>query len=136
MAEKTNEIERVYTITLRRSWVEEPRTKRCNRAIKDIKAFVKRHTKAKMVSISKGLNEVIFARSFQKPPGKIKVEVKGNKEKVYVSIPGEGVKKEGLDSKKKETSASEKKERSKKEGGEKENIEKEKRDEENKEEKK
>ncbi|MEM5872083.1 MAG: 50S ribosomal protein L31e [Candidatus Aenigmatarchaeota archaeon] len=99
MTEKVNEIERLYIIPLRREWVNEPRSKRCNRAIRDIKEFVKKHAKTKHVSISQALNELIFSRGFQKPPGKIKVLVKGDKERVTVQLPSEEtkIKKEGIE---------------------------------------
>jgi ribosomal protein L31E len=89
MAEKTSDIERIYTINLRRGWLKEPRSKRSNRAIREIKVFLKRHTKANRIMISKGINEMIFARGFKKPPGKIKVEVKGDLETLQAKIPGE-----------------------------------------------
>ena len=91
MAEKTDAkaVEKVYTIPLRSGWVEEPRSKRSNRAIRDVKAFVARHTKAKNVKVSKGVNELIFSRGFQKPPPRIKVEVSGDSETVRVKLPGE-----------------------------------------------
>jgi large subunit ribosomal protein L31e len=89
MAEKTISIERVYTIPLRSEWVKEPRSKRSNRAIRTVREFVKRHTKAKDIKLSKGVNELIFSRGFQKPPGKIKVEVSGDRESMQVKLPGE-----------------------------------------------
>ena len=89
MAEKANEIERIYTIPLRREWLKEPRSKRTNRALRTVKDFVKKHTKTMEIKISKGVNELLFSRGFKKPPGKIKVEVKGNLLKVEVKLPGE-----------------------------------------------
>lgn len=87
MAEKA--IEKVYTIPLRSGWVREPRSKRSNRAIRDVKVFVVKHTKSKDVKISKGINELIFSRGFQKPPPRIKVEVTGDLETVQAKLPGE-----------------------------------------------
>jgi large subunit ribosomal protein L31e len=87
MAEKT--IEKVYTVPLRSGWVKEPRSKRSNRAMRDLKAFVLKHAKTKDVKISKGINELIFARGFQKPPSRIKVEVSGDKEIAQIKLPGE-----------------------------------------------
>ncbi|MEE9322991.1 MAG: 50S ribosomal protein L31e [Candidatus Aenigmarchaeota archaeon] len=82
-------IERIYTIPLRRDWLKEPRSTRSSRAIRKIKDFVRKHTKAKEIKVSKGVNEYIFSRGFKKPPGKIKVEVKGDFAKVNVKLPGE-----------------------------------------------
>jgi len=90
MAEKMT-IERVYTIPLRNEVKKEPRSKRSNRAIREIQAFVRQHSKAKEIKLSKGVNELIFSRGFQKPPGKIKVEVRGDMERVDVKLPGEAI---------------------------------------------
>jgi large subunit ribosomal protein L31e len=91
MADKTKDsnFDRVYTINLRRSWVEAPRSKRANDAMKEIQKFVAKHTKSKEVKVSKGVNELIFKRGFSKPPGKITVEVKGDREHVQVKMIGE-----------------------------------------------
>ena len=80
------DIERIYTINLRKEWLKEPRAKRAKRAIKTVRDFVGRHTKAKEVKISKGINEMIFAHGFKKPPGKIKVKVKGDVSAVEVRL--------------------------------------------------
>lgn len=89
MVGKADEIERVYTIPLRRGWLKEPRPKRTKRAIRDITIFLKKHTKSKEIKLSKGVNEMIFSRGFKKPPAKIKVEVKGDFESVLAKLPGE-----------------------------------------------
>ena len=91
MAEKTSDIERIYTINLRREWLKEPRSKRSNRALREIEKFLMKHTKSKEIKISKGINELVFSRGFKKPPGKIKVEVKGDFETVQAKLPGEVV---------------------------------------------
>jgi ribosomal protein L31E len=91
MAEKTKtgDIERIYTIPLRKGWLKEPRSKRSNRARREIEIFLKRHTKAGKIKFSKGLNELVFSQGFKKPPGKVKVEVKGDFETLQAKIPGE-----------------------------------------------
>jgi len=96
MAEKTSEakgIERIYTIPLRKSFLKEPRSKRSKRARSEVEKFLKRHTKSNKIKISKGLNELIFSRGFKKPPGKVKVEVKGDFETVQAKLPGEVIQK-------------------------------------------
>ncbi len=82
-------IERIYTIHLRREWLKEPRSKRSNRALREVRGFVRKHTKAKGMKISRGVNELIFSYGFKKPPGRIKVEVRGDLEMVDVKLPGE-----------------------------------------------
>jgi len=96
MAEKTSEtkgMERIYTIPLRREWLKEPRSKRSNRALREIEIFLRKHTKSNKIKISRGLNEMIFSRGFKKPPGKIKVEVKGDFETLQAKLPGEVIEK-------------------------------------------
>ena len=83
------EIDRIYIIPLRTNYSKEPRSKRSNRALRKIKEFVRKHAKTKEMKISRGLNELIFSRGFKKPPGKIKVEVKGNLSGVLIKLPGE-----------------------------------------------
>jgi len=97
MAEKTktSEIERIYTIPLRREWLKEPRSKRSKRARGEVEKFLRKHTKSKEIKLSSGVNELLFSRGFKKPPGKIKVEVKGNFESVQAKLPGEVIEKEG-----------------------------------------
>ena len=82
-------IERIYNIPLRREWLKEPRSRRSNRALMTVRDFVKKHTKAVEIKISKGVSDFIFSRGFKKPPGTIKVEVQGDITKVLVKIPGE-----------------------------------------------
>lgn len=84
-----DEIERIYTIPLRREWLKAPRSRRSNRALRTVREFVSRHSKAKEVRISRGVSELIFSQGFKKPPGRIKVEVRGDFTKVDVKLPGE-----------------------------------------------
>lgn len=86
MAEKT---ESIYTIPLRKEWLKGPRSRRSNRALTTVRNYVKRHTKASNVKISKGVNQTIFAHGFKKPPGKIKVQVEGDLEMLTIKLPGE-----------------------------------------------
>jgi len=76
MSEKKVVIERVYTINLRRTR-EVSRTKRAPYAIKLVRKFIARHlhVEPEYVKISNEVNEVIWARSIEKPPRKIKVKV-------------------------------------------------------------
>ena len=76
---KTNEIEREYTIPLRKEWKKVPRYKRANKAVKAIKEFLAQHMKIrdrdlKKIRLDKSLNEVIWSRGIKKPPVKIKVK--------------------------------------------------------------
>ncbi len=91
MAEKgkTNDIERVYRINLRRAWLNHPRSRRTKKSISAIREFVLRHTKSADVKISGGINEYVMSRGFKKPPGKISIEVSGDFASVQAKLPGE-----------------------------------------------
>ena len=70
-----DEIERIITIPLRATKMA-PRTKRANRAIKEIRENIMRHMKvdAEHVWIDTSLNEKIWERGIQKPPARISVK--------------------------------------------------------------
>ncbi len=69
------EIERVMTVPLRATKMA-PRTRRANRAVKEVRDFVKRHMKAEegKVWIDTSVNEKIWSRGIQNPPNKIIVK--------------------------------------------------------------
>jgi len=71
------EVERIYTIPLREAY-EQRRSKRAIRAVDFLKRFLARHMKTDVenVRISKGLNELVWARGIQKPPRRVKALVK------------------------------------------------------------
>ena len=81
MAEqKTDKIEREYTIPLRRQVDKVPRYKKANKAIRTIKEFLVKHMNIrdgdlKKVKIDKFLNEEVWFKGIRKPPQKIKVKV-------------------------------------------------------------
>lgn len=88
---KNSEIEREYTIPLRREWHKAPRYKRANKAIKAIKEFLVRHMKIrdgdlKKIRIDRYLNEEIWFRGIRNPPSKIKVKAKRDGEIVRVEL--------------------------------------------------
>ena len=85
MPEKTDnvkaELEREYTIPIRKNLNKVPSYKRANKAVKTIKEFLIRHMKVRdgdlnKIKIDKYLNEFIWSRGIRKPPVKIKVKVK------------------------------------------------------------
>ncbi|MCS7106792.1 MAG: 60S ribosomal protein L31 [Acidilobaceae archaeon] len=57
------------------------RVNRADRAIRLLREFVKRHTKAERVLIMNEVNEVIWERSRERPPRRIKVVVDVKTEK-------------------------------------------------------
>ncbi|MEM1674800.1 MAG: 50S ribosomal protein L31e [Candidatus Bathyarchaeia archaeon] len=73
--------ERIYTVPLNRAWIR-PRTKRAPRAIRLLKAFIRRHMKVneESIKILNEVNERIWSRGIQKPPRRIVVRVTKDKE--------------------------------------------------------
>ncbi len=65
----------VYVVPLKRVYWGR-RTNRADRAIRLIRAFVKRHTKADEVKIGNDVNMYVWSRSREKPPRRIKILVK------------------------------------------------------------
>ena len=82
--------ERIYTVPLGRARIA-PVTKRAPRAIRILRAFIKRHMKADdedSIVISNEVNEKIWSRGIEKPPRRIRVRVTKNREglvKVYLA---------------------------------------------------
>lgn len=67
--------ERVYVVPLRKAKVA-PRRKRTPRAVRELRSFLKRHTKVKVdnIIIDKGLNERLWSRGVEKPPPRVRVK--------------------------------------------------------------
>lgn len=91
MAEKKQAAEREYIIPLRRAFMNVPRYKRANKAIKTIKEFLVRHMQVrdrdlKKVKVDKYLNEFVWFRGIKKPPFKVKVKVKREKDIIHVEL--------------------------------------------------
>ena len=78
--------ERTSTIPLRRVWGP-PRGKRTPRAVRLLRAFVKRHMKVENVEISNEVNEELWARGIRKPPRKITVRLVKDKEGRVIVYP-------------------------------------------------
>jgi len=66
--------ERIYVINLSRLyWTG--RARRAPRALKRIREFLERHTKAEKIIIDSSINEYIFSRAYDRPPRRIAVRV-------------------------------------------------------------
>jgi len=73
------ELERIYTVPLRKSWLKVPKYRRVPRAVKELKKFLARHMKVeerdlKKVKLDKWLNEELWFRGIKYPPAKIKIK--------------------------------------------------------------
>lgn len=87
MAEET---ERIYVVPLRRRTQITPRSKRAQRAVREVREFVARHMKAdpEKVWLDNPVNEAIWARGIQKPPARLRVRaIKFEDGVVEVSLP-------------------------------------------------
>lgn len=70
------ELERQYTIPLRKEFSKAPRYKRTNKAVKAIRQFLEKHVKSDNVKIGKYLNTEVWKHGIKNPPPRIKVNVK------------------------------------------------------------
>lgn len=91
--EETFVEERIYKIPLRRAWIM-PANKRAPRAIRILKAFIRRHMKIDQTTgeregeeeeggrliISNEVNERIWSRGIEKPPRKLRVRAAKDEE--------------------------------------------------------
>lgn len=70
-----DEIERIIIIPLRKT-KQAPRTRRTNRAVKEVREYVMRHMKAdeEHVWIDASVNEALWANGIRNPPSKIAVK--------------------------------------------------------------
>ncbi len=101
-------MERTYTIPLRKAFMKTPRYVRTNRAVREVRDYLQRHTKLQNVKLGEELNKVLWARGDAKPPARVKVLVKTEEEVAYAELVGK-------DFVKKNFSATEEKEDKKKE---------------------
>lgn len=83
-------IERNYTIPLRQSYVKVPKYYRSKRAVNFIKSFLVRHMKVdeENIRIGKHLNEQVWMHGIKNPPGKVKVKVIKENDKLTVELEG------------------------------------------------
>ncbi len=88
--------ESIYIVSLSRLyWTR--RYRRAARALKYIRNFIKRHTKAEKILIDESVNRYIFTRRYDKPPRRVAVAVmkldqEGKVVKVSLAIPIESAK--------------------------------------------
>ena len=74
------ELERTYTIPLRREYMKVPKYKRAKKAITAIKQFLQKHMKSEDIKIGKQLNLKIWERGIKNPPHHVKITVKKDEE--------------------------------------------------------
>ena len=82
-------METILTVPLRRVLVKTNRSYKTERAVNEIRRFVKKHLKPEEVRISTLVNEELWAYSRQQPPGKLKVKVEVKDGIARVRLPEE-----------------------------------------------
>jgi large subunit ribosomal protein L31e len=87
MADKTTELERIYTIPLRKAH-HGTRSKRTNRAIRDVRSFLAQHMKSDEIWIAGDVNETLWTRGKFRIPSRIRVRAtRFNDGVVEVTLP-------------------------------------------------
>jgi large subunit ribosomal protein L31e len=66
--------EKIYNIPIGKAY-KKARLKRMNYAVKMVKSYLKKHTKAEEIKLGKNLNEKMWKRSIEKPPKFVRVKV-------------------------------------------------------------
>lgn len=77
------------TVPLRASWLPEPIRTRTNRAVKALREGIIVRTKAESVSLSAGVNDLLWAHGKLKPPARITVVVSVEKGVASARLPDE-----------------------------------------------
>lgn len=86
MSEEGKIIKSVHVIPLKRVYWGR-RTNRADRAIRLIRKYVKRHFKeAERIIIDPAVNEYVWSRSREKPPRRITVEIRFDKEEKIAKV--------------------------------------------------
>ncbi|NHJ02193.1 MAG: 50S ribosomal protein L31e [Candidatus Heimdallarchaeota archaeon] len=86
MSEQAENIieERIYTVPFSKVVYGRriPRTKRTPRAMRHLRAFIKRHLRCEDIIIDSEVNEFMWSRGIQKPPRKIRIRAVKTEEDV------------------------------------------------------
>ena len=111
-------IERTYTIPLRREYMKVANHRRTEKASRALREFIIKHMKSENVNIGKYLNEFVWMHGMKNPPPRVKVNiVKVPEGVVYAELFGKPLKigkeeKTGTEKKEaKETKATDKKDK-------------------------
>jgi ribosomal protein L31E len=106
-------IERTYTIPLRREWLKSVKYKRAKKAVRAIREFLMRHMKVEEmdnIKLGKYLNLILWSHGIKNPPSRVKVNViKDDKGIVRAEIVGAPVEKKKEEKPKKGAKPGEKK---------------------------
>lgn len=76
--------EKTFNIPLRKAFLRGPFTTRTNKAVREVKRFMKRHMKSDNIKIGKALNEELWKNGIKNPPHHVKVTAIKDKDNVLV----------------------------------------------------
>ena len=68
-------IERTYTIPLRREYMKVANHRRTEKASRALREFISKHMKSENVNIGKYLNEFVWMHGMKNPPPRVKVNI-------------------------------------------------------------
>ena len=87
MADKTTELERIYTIPLRKT-KDLVRSRRADLAVRDVKRFLSRHMKSEQIWLDASVNEALWSNGKYSIPSRIRVRAtRFNDGVVEVTLP-------------------------------------------------
>ncbi|MBC7081156.1 MAG: 50S ribosomal protein L31e [Thermoplasmatales archaeon] len=101
--------EKIYTVPLIKT-KNFSRAKRAKIAMKEIREFLKKHTKNDNIKIDKSVNEVVWERGIKNPPSKIRLKVVKVDDTVWAYTPETEIKIEEIEKKKEKKEKKEEKE--------------------------
>ncbi len=81
------DLERQYTIPLRRAFLKAPSYRKTKRAVNEIIYFLQKHMKSDDIKIGTHLNLKLWERGRKNPPPRVKVKVLKKDNIVYVELP-------------------------------------------------
>src|SRR3989344_3048732 len=81
------DLERQYTIPLRRAFMKAPNYRKTKRAVNEIKYFLQKHMKSEIIKIGSHLNLELWEKGKKNPPPRVKVKVLKRDDIVYVELP-------------------------------------------------
>jgi len=81
-------MDQTYNIPLRKAFQKAPRYKKASKALREIKEFIKQHTKSDKIIIGKYLNQEVWKNGPKNPPAKVSVKVTKDGDKVKVELIG------------------------------------------------
>lgn len=84
-------IERTYTIPLRKETAKASTKHKTQKAVRAVRQYVAKHMKVKQVGLGAELNELLWSRGIESPPGKVTVSVRKDDDKAFANLVGKSL---------------------------------------------